>query len=86
MRDGEPIELTRTEFRLLSELVTHERKVLSRNQLLELVWGYDYYGDERVVDAHIRRLRAKIERDPSDPELVVTVRGLGYRFDPDGGE
>ena len=80
--DGEPIELTRTEFRLLSELIDHERKVLSRDQLLELVWGYDYYGDVRVVDAHIRRLRAKIEQDPSEPEYVITVRGLGYKFDP----
>lgn len=77
------IDLTRTEFRLLSELVDHERKVLSREQLLERVWGYDYYGDVRVVDAHIRRLRAKLERDPSDPEYVITVRGLGYKFDPD---
>lgn len=80
--DGRPVDLTKTEFRLLSELIDHERKVLSRDQLLELVWGYDYYGDDRVVDAHIRRLRAKIERDPSDPEFVITVRGLGYKFDP----
>lgn len=80
--EGEPIELTKTEFRLLSELISHERKVLSRDQLLELVWGYDYYGDVRVVDAHIRRLRSKIERDASDPEFVMTVRGLGYKFDP----
>ena len=79
---GKPVELTKTEFRLLSELIAHERKVLSREQLLELVWGYDYYGDVRVVDAHVRRLRAKIEQDPSDPRLVITVRGLGYRFDP----
>lgn len=79
---GEPVELTRTEFRLLTELIGHERKVLSRDQLLELVWGYDYYGDVRVVDAHIRRLRAKIEDDPADPHYVITVRGLGYKFDP----
>lgn len=82
--DGQPIDLTKTEFRLLSALIDHERKVLSRDQLLELVWGYDYYGDDRVVDAHIRRLRAKIERDPSAPEYVITVRGLGYKFDPQG--
>ncbi len=79
---GDAIELTRTEFRLLTELIGHERKVLSRDQLLERVWGYDYYGDVRVVDAHIRRLRSKIERDPSEPEYVLTVRGLGYKFDP----
>ena len=82
MLRGQAVELTRTEFRLLTELIGHERKVLSRDQLLELVWGYDYYGDVRVVDAHVRRLRAKIERDPADPEYVITVRGLGYKFDP----
>ena len=80
-RAGAPVDLTRTELRLLSELLAHERKVLSRDQLLERVWGYDYYGDARVVDAHIRRLRAKIEDDPADPTLVVTVRGLGYKLD-----
>lgn len=81
-RGGVDVELTRTEFRLLSELLDHERKVLSRDQLLASVWGYDYYGDVRVVDAHIRRLRAKIEQDPAEPHHVVTVRGLGYKFDP----
>jgi DNA-binding response OmpR family regulator len=49
------------------------------------VWGYDYFGDGRVVDAHVRRLRKKIELDPSEPKLVVTVRGLGYRFEPPNG-
>ncbi|MGK2929383.1 MAG: response regulator [Acidimicrobiales bacterium] len=83
-RGGADVELTRTEFRLLSELLEHERKVLSRDQLLERVWGYDYYGDARVVDAHVRRLRAKIEDDPAEPRYVLTVRGLGYKFDPDG--
>jgi len=83
-RSGVDVGLTRTEFRLLSELLTHERKVLSRDQLLERVWGYDYYGDPRVVDAHIRRLRAKVEDDPADPRLVLTVRGLGYKLDPGG--
>jgi len=83
-RQGVDVGLTRTEFHLLSELLTHERKVLSRDQLLERVWGYDYYGDVRVVDAHIRRLRAKVEDDPAEPRLVVTVRGLGYKLDPGG--
>lgn len=82
-RDGDEIELTSTEYRLLCELVENRRRVLSRDQLLESVWGYDYYGDVRVVDAHIRRLRKKIEADPSEPLLIATVRGLGYRFDPD---
>lgn len=83
-RGGEDVGLTRTEFRLLSELLAHERKVLSRDQLLGRVWGYGYYGDVRVVDAHIRRLRAKIEDDAADPRLVLTVRGLGYKLDPGG--
>lgn len=83
-RGDDVIDLTSTEYRLLCELVENQRRVLSREQLLESVWGYDYYGDVRVVDAHVRRLRKKIELDPAEPRLVVTVRGLGYRFDPDG--
>jgi DNA-binding response OmpR family regulator len=79
-RGGERVPLTKTEFRLLCELADHAGMVLSREQLLERVWGYDYFGDGRLVDAHVRRLRTKIERDPSNPELVVTVRGLGYRL------
>ncbi|MFO7777410.1 MAG: response regulator transcription factor [Nitriliruptoraceae bacterium] len=78
-RDGQPIELTPTEFRLLTELARHAGQVLSRDQLLELVWGYDYLGDSRLVDATIQRLRAKIEPTPSEPQLVETVRGVGYR-------
>lgn len=81
-RDGEEIPLTRTELLLLCELAESPRRVFSRDQLLTNVWGYDYFGDGRVVDAHVRRLRKKIEPDPSDPTYVVTVRGLGYRFDP----
>lgn len=76
------IPLTRTEFLLLCELARSPMRVLSRDVLLTNVWGYDYFGDGRVVDAHIRRLRTKIEQDPSDPQVVVTVRGLGYRFEP----
>ncbi|HEX5613937.1 MAG TPA: response regulator transcription factor [Acidimicrobiia bacterium] len=74
------VSLTKTEFRLLCELAQHAGMVLSREQLLERVWNYDYFGDTRVVDAHIRRLRTKVERDPSEPEHIVTVRGLGYRM------
>ena len=81
-RDGEQLQLTKTEFRLLCELALNAGLVLSREQLLEKVWGYDYLGDGRLVDAHIRRLRTKIEQDPSNPSLVVTVRGLGYRMEP----
>jgi DNA-binding response OmpR family regulator len=79
-RRGEDVALTRTEFRLLCELVEHPNMILTREQLLERVWGYDYFGDSRLVDAHVRRLRTKIERDPANPEHVVTVRGLGYKF------
>lgn len=82
-RSGEPISLTRTEFLLLVELVENHRRILSRDQLLTSVWGYDHYGDGRIVDAHIRRLRKKVEVDPANPEYVITVRGLGYKFDPD---
>lgn len=79
-RDGIDISLTRTEFRLLCELVEHRGIVLSREQLLDRVWGYDYFGDTRLVDAHIRRLRTKVEPDPANPVFVVTMRGMGYRF------
>ncbi len=82
MLDGDAVHLTRTEFVLLCELAQNPRKVLTRDVLLANVWGYDYFGDGRVVDAHIRRLRKKIEPDPSEPMFVVTVRGLGYKFDP----
>jgi DNA-binding response OmpR family regulator len=80
-RHGEEVQLTKTEFRLLCELAEHHGIVLSREQLLERVWGYDYFGDTRLVDAHIRRLRTKVERDPSEPEVIQTVRGLGYRLE-----
>ena len=78
-RDGRDIALTRTEFDLLVELVQRPGQVLSRDQLLDRVWGYDYLGDSRLVDVAIGRLRAKIEVDPVQPELVITVRGTGYK-------
>ena len=78
-RGQERLELTPTEFRLLVELARHAGHVLSRDQLLELVWGYDYLGDSRLVDATIQRLRAKIEPAPGTPQLIETVRGVGYR-------
>ncbi|MGO9557502.1 MAG: response regulator [Acidimicrobiales bacterium] len=81
-RDGEEVHLTRTEFLLLCELAANSGKVLSREQLLERVWSYDYFGDGRLVDVHVRRLRTKIERDPSEPRHVLTVRGLGYKLAP----
>jgi DNA-binding response OmpR family regulator len=79
---GEPVHLTRTEFRLLCELAENAGRVLSREQLLEQVWGYDYFGDSRLVDVHVRRLRTKVEPDPANPRHVVTVRGLGYKLSP----
>lgn len=79
-RDGEPIELTALEFKLLSTLATYAQMVLTRQQLLERVWGYDFYGEERVVDVHIGHVRQKIEPDPSEPQFILTVRGVGYKF------
>jgi DNA-binding response OmpR family regulator len=81
-RGGEQLPLTLTEFRLLCELAASAGRVLSRQVLLERVWEHGFFGDERLVDVHVRRLRTKVERDPSAPTLVVTVRGLGYRLDP----
>ena len=78
-RDGTDVPLTRTEFDLLLELTRHAGQVLSRDVLLDRVWGYDYLGDSRLVDVAIQRLRAKIETDSAAPELVVTVRGAGYK-------
>ena len=78
-RDGAEIALTRTEFDLLVELAQRPGQVLSRDQLLDRVWGYDYLGDSRLVDVAIGRVRAKIERDPANPELLLTVRGSGYK-------
>jgi two-component system, OmpR family, response regulator MtrA len=78
-RDEVDIPLTRTEFDLLLELVRHHGQVLTRDVLLDRVWGYDYLGDSRLVDVAIQRLRAKVERDPTAPELIATVRGAGYK-------
>jgi len=78
-RDGQDLALTRTEFDLVVELARHAGQVLSRDVLLDRIWGYDYLGDSRLVDVAIQRLRAKIETDPATPELVLTVRGAGYK-------
>lgn len=80
-KDDQPVELTTIEFDLLHALSEHPGRVLSREQLLERVWGYDFYGEDRVVDVHIGHIRKKIETDPARPQLVVTVRGVGYRFE-----
>lgn len=75
--DSRPVELTQTEFDLLAALAEHRGMVLSREQLLEKVWGYDYFGDLRVVDVHLGHLRQKLGND----QLITTVRGVGYRFE-----
>lgn len=80
LKSGRELPLTRTEYRLLCEFADHAGQVLSRDQLLERVWGYEYLGDSRLVDAHVRRLRVKIEDQPDDPKIIVTARGLGYRL------
>jgi DNA-binding response OmpR family regulator len=80
LKGGVEVNLTKTEFRLMCEFADHAGAVLSRDQLLERVWGYEYLGDSRLVDAHVRRLRLKVEDHPDDPRLIVTARGVGYRL------
>ena len=80
-RDEQEVELTALEFKLLKVLALHSGQVLTREQLLEQVWGYDFYGDERVVDVHIGRIRQKLEHDPVNPKHVLTVRSVGYKFE-----
>ena len=80
LKGGIELPLTKTEYRLLHIFMENANKVLSRDQLLELVWGYEYLGDSRLVDAHIRRLRLKIEVVPDEPKIIATVRGMGYRL------
>ncbi|GAB4446098.1 MAG: response regulator transcription factor [Anaerolineae bacterium] len=80
-KDNDPVELTVIEFDLLYALAEHYGRVLSREQLLERVWGHDFYGEERVVDVHLGHIRKKLEDQPAQPELIVTVRGVGYRFE-----
>jgi DNA-binding response OmpR family regulator len=79
-RNGRDVHLTKTEFRVLVELAQNPGRVFSREVLLERIWGYGYFGDGRLVDVHVRRLRTKVEADPANPRHVVTVRGLGYKL------
>jgi two-component system response regulator MtrA len=78
-KNDEPLALTRTEFRLLTTLAARPGRVFSREKLLSDVWGYDYFGDARLVDVHVRRLRMKVEDDPHNPTIIQTVRGMGYK-------
>jgi two-component system, OmpR family, response regulator MtrA len=80
-RAGHELSLTATEFRLLCELARRPGQVFTREMLLELVWGYEFLGDSRLVNVAIQRLRAKVEDDPADPVLITTVRGVGYRLE-----
>lgn len=79
--DGEPVPMPLKEFDLLEYLMRNSGRVLTRGQLIDRVWGVDYVGDTKTLDVHIKRLRSKIERHPSRPQLLLTVRGLGYKFE-----
>lgn len=81
-RDGKPIPLTPLEFDLLVALARKPRQVFTREVLLEQVWGYRHAADTRLVNVHVQRLRSKVERDPEHPEVVLTVRGVGYKAGP----
>jgi two-component system response regulator VicR len=81
-RDGQPIEMTRKEFAILRFLVAHPGEVVSRDDLLNEVWGYESYPTSRTVDNHVAGLRAKLERDSSQPAHIKTVHGVGYKFVP----
>ncbi|MGO4957238.1 response regulator [Luteococcus sp. Sow4_B9] len=79
--NGEAIRLALKEFELLELLLRNSGRVMTRGQLIDRIWGADYVGDTKTLDVHVKRLRAKIEADPSNPQLLVTVRGLGYKFE-----
>lgn len=80
--DGQPVELTYTEFELLTYLMTNSGVALSRDKILDSVWRYDYYGDARTVDTHVKKLRSKLGRHG---DCIKTIRGIGYKFEPDAG-
>jgi two-component system alkaline phosphatase synthesis response regulator PhoP len=80
-RSGKPVELTALEFKLLAVFIRQRGRVLRRDQLLDLVWGHGTFVTDRVVDNHVVTLRKKIEPDPSEPRYIVSLRGMGYRFD-----
>lgn len=80
MKKDRPIELTQVEFQIMEFFFTSPGKALSRTEILTRVWGEEYFGEEKIVDVNIRRLRMKIEDDPSDPQYILTVWGLGYKW------
>jgi two-component system response regulator RegX3 len=79
--DGRDVAMPLKEFELLEFLLRNAGRVLTRGQLIDRVWGSDYYGDTKTLDVHVKRIRSKIEKVPSEPVLLMTVRGLGYRFE-----
>ncbi len=79
---GEEVHLRRKEFELLRLLIENAGRVLTRDVLIDRIWGSDYFGDTKTLDVHIKRLRARVEPDPSHPTLITTIRGVGYRLDP----
>lgn len=79
--DGQPVKLALKEFELLEMLLRNAGRVMTRGQLIDRIWGADYVGDTKTLDVHIKRLRSKIEPDPSAPRYLITVRGLGYKFE-----
>jgi two-component system response regulator RegX3 len=79
--NGNDVAFPLKEFELLEFLVRNSGRVLTRSQLIDRVWGSDYFGDTKTLDVHIKRLRAKIEKDPAEPIFIQTVRGLGYKFE-----
>jgi two-component system response regulator RegX3 len=79
--DGQPVALPLKEFDLLELLLRNAGRVLTRGQLIDRVWGADYVGDTKTLDVHVKRLRAKLEPDPANPRYLLTVRGLGYKFE-----
>ncbi len=78
---GNEVQLPLKEFELLEQLLQHAGRVVTRDSLIDRVWGFDYVGDTKTLDVHIKRLRSRIEQDPSKPSLITTIRGLGYRFE-----
>ncbi|HLH29170.1 MAG TPA: response regulator transcription factor, partial [Acidimicrobiales bacterium] len=82
---GKEVHLRRKEFELLTLLMENRGRLLTRDVLIDRIWGSDYFGDTKTLDVHIKRLRSHVEEDPSSPKLITTIRGVGYRFDPPKG-
>jgi two-component system response regulator RegX3 len=79
--NGQPVTLPLKEFELLEYLMDNTNRVLTRGQIIDRVWGSNYYGDTKTLDVHVKRIRSKIEPDPANPKFIMTVRGLGYKFE-----